>query len=290
MFTPTELMKTKYKLIAIDIDGTLTNTKGKITERTKRTVHRAAQGGATVVIATGRRFSTAKPRIWPLELPAALLAVHNGAILKRLNGDLIFHQLLSRGVAQQVVRVARELGLCPIIFEGTQDEANIRVEDYGDRIDGWQRGYLEENQQHLVRVADLTVDLPDDVIEVICVVPAQDVHEIAETFRSRLDGRIKPILVMVNDGKRAFVGLSHAKVGKHQPLRYLAERMGIDRSEILAIGDNYNDLDMLRFAGTGVVMANAADGVKQMGFHTTASNDADGVAEALERFVLCGNV
>jgi hypothetical protein len=64
--------------------------------------------------------------------------------------------------------------------------------------------------------------------------------------------------------------------------------MGIERSEILAIGDNYNDLDMLQYAGQGVVMENADERLKRMGFHITASNDADGVAAALEQFVLRG--
>lgn len=277
---------TTYKLVAIDIDGTLTNSYGKITAHTKTAVHRVAQAGATIVVATGRRFFTAKPRVLQLELPEVLVAVHNGAILKRLNGDLIHHQLLPRAVAQNAVKVAKALGLCPIIFEGTQDEANILVENYGDRIDAWQHGYLQEHHDHLKWVDDLETDLPGDVIEVICVVPAAAVHEIAETLSVRLSGQVRPILVMINNGQRAFIGLSSTKVGKHEPLRYLAEQMGIERSEILAIGDNYNDLDMLQFAGMGVVMENADKAIKQMGFHMTASNDADGVAEALEKFVL----
>ena len=280
---------TKYKLIALDIDGTLTNSNGKITTRTKEVVHRVAQTGATVVVATGRRFITAKSRVLQLELSEVLLAVHNGAILKRLNGDLIHHQLLPRTLAQNVVAVAKALGFCPIIFEGTQDAANILVEDYGDQIDAWQRGYLRESHAHLKWVDDLAADLPGDVIEVICVVPAERAHEIAATFQARLNGQVKPILVIINNGRRAFLGLSHSKVGKDRPLRYLAEQMEIHPSEILAIGDNYNDLDMLQFAGTGVVMGNADEALKQMGFYLTASNDEDGVAAALERFVLAGN-
>ncbi len=277
---------TKYKLIALDIDGTLTNSHGKITERTKKAVHRVAQMGATIVVATGRRSFTAKLKVLQLELPGVLVAAYNGAILKRLNGDLIYHRLLSRSIAQHVVKVARELGLCPIIFEGTQDAANILVEDYEDRIDAGQQRYLRENQEHLKWVDDLAADLPGDVIEVICVVPADAMHEIAATFQARLNGQIKPIPVMFNNGQRAFLSLSNAKVGKHQPLYYLVEQMRINQSDILAIGDNYNDLDMLQFVGLGVIMENADKALKQMGFYVTASNDADGVAKALERFVL----
>ena len=280
---------TKYKLIALDIDGTLANSSGKITGRTKEVVHRVAETGATIVVATGRRFITAKPRVLQLQFPDLLLAAHNGAILKRLNGELLHYQLLPCAVAKQVVQISKELGLRPVAFEGTQDSANLFVEDYGDQLDVWERGYLEENRAHLNWVDNLATDLPGDVIEVISVVPAEKAHEVAAIFQTRLNGQVKPILVIINNGRHAFLGLSHAKVGKDLPLRYLAEQMGITPSEILAIGDNYNDLDMLQFAGTGVVMENADDALKQEGFHVTSSNDADGVAVALERFVLAGD-
>ena len=282
-------MMTKYRLIALDIDGTLANSFGKITGRTKEVVHRVAETGATIVVATGRRFITAKPRLLRLDFPDLLLAAHNGAILKRLNGELLHHQLLPCAVAKKVVQISRELGLRPVVFEGTQDSANLFVEDYGDELDAWERGYLQENAAHLKWVDNLATDLPGDVIEVISVVPAEKAHEVAAVFQTRLNGQVKPILVIINNGRHAFLGLSHATVGKDLPLRYLAEQMEIQPSEILAIGDNYNDLDMLKFAGTGVVMENADDALKKQGFYVTASNDADGVAAALERFVLGGN-
>lgn len=277
---------TKYKLIALDIDGTLLNSCGRVTDRTKEAVHLAAQAGATILIATGRRFFTAKPRVLQLELPGVLLAGHNGAILKQLDGKLLYHRLLSRDVAQHTAEVAKELGFCPIVFAGTDDEGIVLVEDYGDRIDAWESAYLQENQRFLHQVNDLAADLPDDVIEVICVVPGADVHQIAETFEERLSGQVKPILVTTTDRQRAFIGFTSPEVSKCEPLRYLAQERKIDHAEILAIGDNYNDLEMLQFAGVGVVMDNAVPALKQMGFHVTASNDEDGVAKALEKIVL----
>ena len=282
-------MMTKYKLIALDIDGTLADSDGRITERTKEVVHRVAQTGATIVVATGRRFITAKPRVSQLDFPEVLLAPHNGAILKRFNGELLHHQLLSCTIAKKVVQISKELGLCPVVFEGTQDSANIFVEDYGDQLSDWERGYLEENRPYLNWVDNLATDLPGDVIEIISVVPAAKVDEITTIFQERLNGQVKPIPVIIANGRLAFLGLSHAKVGKDLPLRYLAEKMEIQPSEILAIGDNYNDLDMLQFAGTGIIMENADEALKQHGFYVTASNDADGVAAALERFVLAGD-
>lgn len=276
---------TRYKLIALDIDGTLLNSCGQVTERTNNSIHRAAEDGAIILVATGRRFFTAKQRVLQLKLPNMMLAVHNGAILKHLSGKLVYHRFLPRETGQQVVEVAKEIGLCPVVFAGTDDEATVLVEDYGDKLDSWEKGYLRENRRFLRIVGNLSEDLPDDVIEVICVVPTADLHRLAENFEERLNGQVKSIVVTTTDLQRAFIGLTSPDVSKREPLRYLAEQGKIDRSEIIAIGDNYNDLEMLEFAGLGIVMENAVPELKQMGFHVTASNNDDGIAKALEDFV-----
>ena len=241
--------------------------------------------GSIILAITGRRFFTARPRVLQLQLPDMLLAVHNGAILKELSGKSLYHRLLPRDTAQQVVEVSKEMGLCPVVFAGTDDEAIVLVEDYGDKLDSWQRGYLKENERFLREVGNLSEDLPDDIIEVICVVSTADLHRNAEMFERRLNGKVKAIVVTTADWRRAFIGLTSPDVSKREPLRFLAEQKKIDRTEIIAIGDNYNDLEMLEFAGVGVVMENAVPVLKRMGFHITASNDEDGVARALEKFV-----
>jgi Cof subfamily protein (haloacid dehalogenase superfamily) len=275
----------RYKIIALDIDGTLLNSCGRVPDRTNKTIHRAAEEGLVILVVTGRRFFTAKQRVLQLELPNTLLAVHNGAILKQLSGELLYHRLLPRDTAQQAVEVSKEMGLCPVVFAGTDDEATVLVEDYGGKLDSWERGYLKENQRFLREVDNLSTNLPDDVIEVICVVPTANLHRLAEIFEERLNGQVKPIVVTTADSQRAFIGLTSPDVSKREPLRFLAEKENIDRTEIIAIGDNYNDLEMLEFAGVGVVMDNAVPELKQMGFHVTASNNEDGVAKALEKFV-----
>ena len=278
----------RYKIIALDIDGTLLNSSGRVTDNTYKTVRRAAEAGAFILVATGRRFFTAKQRVLQLELPNILLAVHNGAILKRLSGELLYHRLLPRNTAQQTVEVAKEMGLCPVVFAGTNDEATVLIEDYGNRLGSWERGYLQENRRFLRKVDSLSRNLPDDIIEVICVVPTVDLHRLADIFEERLNDKVKSTVVTTTDWQHAFIGLTCPNVSKSEPLRYLAEVEGIERTEIIAIGDNYNDLEMVAFAGIGVVMENAVPELKHMGFHVTASNNEDGVAKALEKFVFEG--
>ncbi|MDE0297350.1 MAG: Cof-type HAD-IIB family hydrolase [Candidatus Poribacteria bacterium] len=276
---------TRYKIIALDIDGTLLNSCGRVSDRTYKTIHRAAEEGAIILVVTGRRFFTAKQRMLQLDLPDMFLAVHNGAILKQFSGEVLYHRLLSRDMAQQVVEVAKEMGLSPVVFAGTDDEATVLVEDYWDKLDSWERGYLQENRRFLREVDNLSTDLPDDVIEVICVVPTTDLHKLAANFEERLNRQVKPIVVTTTDWQHAFIGLTSPDVSKREPLRFLAAKEKIDRGEIIAIGDNYNDLEMLQFAGVGVVMENAVPALKQMGFHVTASNNEDGVAQALQKFL-----
>ena len=277
---------TKYKLVALDIDGTLLDSSGQVSNRTKETIHAVSQTGVRILVATGRRLCTARPLVLQLELPDIFLAAHNGAILKELDGKFLYHRLLSRDIARQTVAVAKDLGMCPIAFAGTHDDTTVLIEDYGDRIDEWQRAYLEENRRSLHQVNDLATDLPSDVIEIVCVVSLADAHQITEAFETRMNQQVKPILVTTTDQNRAFIGLTNPNVSKREPLRYLTEEMNINPEEVVAIGDNYNDLDMLNFAGVGIVMENVVPPLKQMGFHVTASNDEDGVAKALEEFVL----
>ena len=156
---------TRYKIITLDIDGTLLNSCGRVPDRTNKTIHRAAEEGLVILVVTSRRFFTAKQRVLQLELPNTLLAVHNGAILKQLSGELLYHRLRPRDTAQQAVEVSKETGLCPVVFAGTDDEATVLVEDYGGKLDSWERGYLKENQRFLREVDNLSTNLPATLLK-----------------------------------------------------------------------------------------------------------------------------
>jgi len=281
----------KYKLIALDIDGTLLNSNSEITPATRRTLRQVYEAGATIVVSTGRRFCTAKPTADKLGIDV-LLSCHNGVLLKKLDGELLFHRLLPCEVARTATKYIKRFGAFPIVFQGTQDEADIIVESATPDTSNppllmegvYVKDYIQRNERFVTKVSNLETELSGDVIEVVAMVPLERHNGIVEYLRHHLGNKAK--VIPTHGTSLLFLGVANPNVSKATPLRYLAEKMGIERKEVLAIGDNYNDLEMLEFAGLGILMGNANDELKQMGFYVTASNDEDGVAQALEKSLL----
>jgi len=269
----------KYKLVALDIDGTLLNSNSEITPATRQALRRVHESGATIVVSTGRRFCTAKPAADKLGLDV-LLSCHNGVLLKKLDGEVLFHQLLSCEVAQTAAKYIKKFKAFPIVFKGTQDEADIIIESATPDIDDV-KDYIERNERFVTKVSNLETEPLGDVIEVVAMVPIERHNGIVENLRNHLRDTAK--VIPTHGTSLLFLGVANPNVSKAATLKYLVERMEISREEVLAIGDNYNDLEMLEFAGWGILMGNASDELKEIGFYVTASNDEDGVAQVLEK-------
>lgn len=271
----------RYKLIAIDVDGTLLNSKSQISERTKRAIRKAVEKGAMIVIATGRRFCSAKPLVEGLGVDL-MIAAHNGVLLKRIDGQFITGRFLKPEVARDAVRIVKRFGVEPIVYRGTGDYAEIFVEEPKAE---WLVGYIEHNRQHARIVRSLEEAIRWDVLEVMSVMDRSIVDEVTKHLKEGLEGRAKVLKQVPQDGRLAFVEVADSRVAKDYPLRFLCRKFGIRREEVVAFGDNYNDLEMLEFAGLGVLMENAHEELKKGNFMIAPSNDDDGVAQVLERLM-----
>jgi len=281
----------KYKLIALDIDGTLLNSNSEITPATYQALRQVYKAGAIIVLSTGRRFCTAKPIADKLGMDV-LLSCHNGVLLKTLNSKVLFHRLLPCEVARTAVKHIKKIGAFPIVFQGTQDEADIIVEGATPDASNppllmegvYIRDYIQRNERFVTKLSNLETELSGDVIEVVAMLPLEEHNGIVEYLRHHLGNDAK--VIPTHGTSLLFLGIANPNASKAAPLRYLVEEVGIKREEILAIGDNYNDLEMLEFAGLGILMGNANDELKNMGFYVTAPNDEDGVAQTLEKLLL----
>ncbi|HID56627.1 TPA: HAD family phosphatase [Candidatus Poribacteria bacterium] len=271
----------KYKLIAIDVDGTLVNSKAQISQRTKRAIRKAVEKGAMIVIVTGRRFCSAKPIVEGLGVDL-MIAAHNGVLLKRINGEFITGRFLKPEAARDAVKIVKRFGIEPIVYRGTGDYAEIFVEE--PRAE-WLVGYIEHNSEHTRIVPSLEKSIEWEVLEVMSVMDRSMVDEVTGCLREGLEGRAKVLKQVPQEGRFAFVEVADSRVAKDYPLRFLCRRFGISREEVIAFGDNFNDLEMLEFAGLGVVMENAHDELKRKGFMIAPSNEDDGVAQVLERLM-----
>jgi hypothetical protein len=282
-------MHPPVRLVAIDVDGTLLPSYAqKITERTGRALKAAQDAGITVAIATGRRTAYTTPLLEGLGLRADTpLITSNGAVTRTLGGESIDRCHLEARVGRGLCGLLRGFGAVVFTFDrlGPRDLVLESLEEAHGRISLW----IEANRNAIEVIAPLEDALPDgeDPIQGMVTgtiekmrqaelaLKASEWAQCCESVRTEYPARDLSILDLLPRG-----------VSKATALEKLARRMGIDRKETMAIGDNYNDVDMLEWAGQSVMMGNAAQELRTMakmrGWKQAPPNDQDGVAMVLE--------
>lgn len=256
----------KYRLIALDVDGTLLNDNYELTEATKQAVRAVHQAGAAIVLCTGRSPLNALPVLEKLELTGTLIT-HNGAATVRSHDRAIVHQAaFSPRELNPFITYARSRGLHMDVCTSFQ----MYVEHVTDAAARMYGKYMLQPE----KIDDLTaLDAPVVKFTVFGESPLLD--DVMADWDHSGSG-----LSHIRSGDY-FIDVMQPGVSKGMALERLAKSLGIERAAIMAIGNYYNDVDMMTYAGLGVAMDNSPDGVKQMADDVTSSNNRDGVAEAL---------
>ena len=276
------------RLLALDIDGTLLDSSGHVPEANVQAVARALDAGVAVTLATGRRFDFARA-IFERLPPAITLILSNGAVVKTTAGDTLVRRLLPREVALDVLRrVPGHRDSAAVVFDRPR-EGQVVFE----AID-WEHPrhsrFFESNRPFLSEVAPLEGCLTEDPIQVMfsggCTAMRRVYEELQEAGSAANGRGFDVALTEYQHRDFSLVDVVQAGCSKGSALRALADRLGIAPSDVMAVGDNLNDLAMLEYAGIPVVMANSLSELTHRGWHVTASNDEAGVARAIERFVL----
>jgi hypothetical protein len=282
-------MHPPVRLVAIDMDGTLLATFAqKLSDRNAQAVRAAQNAGITVAIATGRRTAYTAPLIDGLGLRADTpLITSNGAVTRNLGGESIDRCQLQARVARGVCGLLRPFGTVVFTFDHI-GKGELVLEDLDQahqRITVW----VDANREAIEVVQPLELALPDgrDPIQGMVTggldkmkqaeraLRESEWHGFCECVRTEYPARDLSILDLLPPG-----------VSKGWALERLAARLGVDRKETMAIGDNWNDVDMLEWAGQAILMGNAAYELKSMarmrGWKQAPPNDQDGVAVILE--------
>lgn len=274
----------RFRLLALDIDGTLLRSDKHVSARTLAALSAARAGGLRVVLVTGRRLPAARrvaEQIDGAELP---LVLHNGALVVE-NGTVTRCRPLPVRVAREAIRAGREAHADPVVHDGHRGEGRLLVEGV-EPSNTLLAYYIDRSHPDVRHVKDLAAELAADPIQVMFggALPAM------EALRLRLEQRLASLARVERTAYptqgTAILDVVASGVGKAEAVAWLQGRWGVAASETLAIGDNWNDREMLEQAGLGLVMGNAEVGLRQLGLPVLATNDEDGVAEALERHVL----
>ena len=274
---------TSVRLIGIDIDGTLLDSQGNLPAENIAAIHEAVEAGIHVALVTGRSYPSARPRADPLPDTLSLI-VSSGAVERGMDGSTLARRLLDKGVAREVLDATRSLRhAAALIFDrdtGQQFIFETMDWEHPDR-----KGYYARNQSLIARTVPLEAALTEDPVQIMFNGGVEPMRQLAEDLRAQARGCS---VSLTEYGHRDFslVDITSPLATKGQALAWRAAQLGIDRGLVMAVGDNYNDLDMLEFAGIPVVMGNAVAGCKERGWHITGHHDRAGLAEAIRRFAL----
>jgi Cof subfamily protein (haloacid dehalogenase superfamily) len=272
------------RLVAIDLDGTLLDSRWHLPSANRDAIRAAVGAGVEVAIVTGRRYDFARPILDLLPCPVTAI-VSNGAIVRTSDGVTRLRHLLPRAVAREVLGAARAYrDGAALIFDRPRDGQVVF-----ERID-WahpsRRGYAERNRAFIVEVDPIESALTEDPIQVMFNGGVGPMRDLAGLLRALPDpDRFTVAVTEYVERDFSLVDVLPAGCTKGATLAEWARRHGYARDEVMAIGDNLNDLEMLDAAGLPVVMGNAVPALLGRGWPVTASNDEAGVAEALARFV-----
>jgi len=271
------------RLIAIDIDGTLLDSTGQVPEANQRAIAAAVERGIEVALVTGRRYTFAMPVAE--RIPAALtMIVNNGALVRSKQGETYERLLLPRESARRVLEATTDFRLGALVLFDRPRENQIIFEqlDWADpsRTDYWRR-----NREYLTEVAHLEDCLTEDPIQVMYTGGVAHMRALAERLAGTgFSGQYSVQMTEYEAKNFTLLDVLHPAVSKGAALRGWTARQGYQSAEVMAIGDNFNDREMLEFAGVPVVMGNSVAELRSNGWHVTGTHDEAGVAQAIERF------
>jgi Cof subfamily protein (haloacid dehalogenase superfamily) len=273
------------RLIALDIDGTLLNSRWEVSPANRAAIAEATRRGIEVALVTGRRYDFAMPVRHQIEAPITMI-VNNGALVRTHDGQTRLRHLLSRDTALRVLQSTRNWrDSSSVIFDRPQ-ENQIMLEAI-DWNDGLRGAYYSRNRKFIGIANPLESCLDEDPIQLMFTGRFEPIREAEAVLRSLpFVDEFSLALTAYEDKDFAMIDIINPAISKGATLAEWAGLRGIPREDILAIGDNHNDLEMLSFVGMPVVMANGVPELKARGWYITGSNDEDGVAAAIEQFAL----
>lgn len=276
------------KLLALDIDGTLLNRKSKVTPRVREALDQAQAQGVFIALVTGRRFSSARPIVQELELSIPLVS-HNGALTKNITTlETIQYHPFENATACEVIRLGREYKADIICCDDPHGLGTMVMEGFSPENRALEM-YLKKYWDSVVEVPDLLDYLQHDPIQIMFSGTCDRMDEFCQVLETMIGDRARVFQTRYRQVDLTIVDVLSPTASKGEAVAELARAHNITQAEVMAVGDNHNDLPMLRYAGVGVVMANAEDELKQLGFELTTSNEEDGVAVAIEKFILQNN-
>lgn len=276
------VVSSPIRLLAVDIDGTLLNPQFHVSEVDLTALRRAQAEGIEIVLVTGRRHTFALPIAQQLGFDLWLIS-SNGAITRSLSGETFHRELLPAATCRKLCSAMREFRGSTVLTFDREDKGAIvleRMEELTSSIQRW----LEKNMQYIDFVVPLESSLTCDPVQAMfCGTIPRMQQALAALAACGLENEITVLRTEYPHRDLCIVDILNRGCSKGHALERWANYRGVSREHVMAIGDNYNDIEMLAFAGRPFIMGNASEQLRVNGWTVTLSNDQNGVAAAIEQ-------
>ena len=267
-----------YKLIVLDVDGTMLTSNRELTKRTIQTLRKVQQMGIRIALASGRPTYGILPLAKAIDLGVynGFIISYNGAqVMEAQTGQILFERRIDPQMVPYLEKRAAKLGMTMAYYDGNEvvstDITNPHVKDEA-----------EMNGMTLRQDNHLSLNMDDWPAEIMLV---SDDEEALTSIEQHMQRHLNGVMDTIHSNPY-YLEVVGYQVGKSYAMSALVQKMGIQMSEVLAIGDGEADINMIQMAGTGVAMANATEGVRRCADFTTLSNDEDGAALAIEKAIV----
>jgi Cof subfamily protein (haloacid dehalogenase superfamily) len=269
------------RLLAIDIDGTLLTSRFEVAQRDLAALRRAHAMGVEVILCTGRRHTFALPIAEQLGFDVWLCS-SNGAVTRSLSGESFHRDLLPATTARDICEHMAEFRGATVLTFDKATKGAIVVERT-DQMPAAVAKWMEKNAPYIEVVKPLEAALESDPVQAMICGTVDRMRRVEEVL-NRFDGADRITVLKTEYVSRDFslLDVLNRDCSKGHAVERWARHRGIPRAQVMAIGDNFNDVEMLEFAGVPVIMGNACQELKRDGWAVTGSNDECGVAGALE--------
>ena len=262
-----------YRLVAVDLDDSLLGEDHQISDENKRTIYKAIERGVLVTIATGRPLQSCMPFVKELGLDVPFI-IYNGAMVVK-GGCLepIYHRVIDAQDAIEIINQTRDFQPTYFVFQ----DHRLYVNEFNERTRRYTR--FSNMEAHLESEIERIAERHPT--KVLLYHTPEAIRRIYATIKDHFAGRLN-----YHISKPFFLEFVHREASKGVALSSLANKYQIPREEIIAIGDSYNDISMIRYAGLGVAMANAYEEIKEHADVVTTSNAENGVAQVIKQYIL----
>lgn len=267
----------KYKLLVLDLDGTLTNSKKEITPNTLQTLTEAQEKGIKIVLASGRPTYGVAPLAEKLQLEkyeGYILSYNGGEIIGWKTKEMMYKNLLDHAVLPYLYECAKKNQFAILTYDGEYVLTETPDDEY----------LIKEaklNGMKIKKVDNFLAAVKHPIAKCLIVGDPDRLAILEKEMYEHLKDRMG-----VFRSEAYFLELVPKGIDKAQSLAVLLKEINMTKDEMIAIGDGFNDLSMIQFAGLGVAMANAQDIVKESANYITLSNEEDGVAHVVRKFIL----